>query len=243
MARSQRIRPIRIAFAVLVFAILLVTGFHLLTRSTPVEGDSSHASWIGLPRSGMDASEHAMRQLLKLAERYGVSNVPLSLHCGGAGLAPAPPDERYVAMIGEDAFSMPWVITLDVLGEEIIATWQELMPPPPSEAMPSATRSPFSPHASLRADRRTFDAVRSFWDSDALWHSEQKVDALECRDGMPVLLEACIHGRYAARFSNCDEAGYKAGQQLWQAFQDVLPPPPEAHWRDASGKPLPPDGR
>ena len=247
MRRGRHIRPGAIVVAVV--ALTLVTGatLHLAfggSRPSP----AGYQPWIGLPSGGMDAHEHAVRQVLIRTD----AAMSLARECGNP-FSRTGDGEHYVAHIGAGAFGPPaWRIAMDVRGRDVEIRWSEnglvgAPPPPPPQGAPLGVRSAtdenvtlVTPVRTLRLTRTEMDSVRARWRDSLLWDSPQDSISLNCLDGNPVFLEACIGGRYAARMRNCGTS-MQATARLWDAFNDVLPAPSPAYWRDGSGRPIPLD--
>ena len=70
---------------------------------------------------------------------------------------------------------------------------------------------------------RDAEPIREAWDSALLWHAKQGLRG--CSDGRVLFLQACVHGRYAARDRGCHTAASAQGQALWEAVTALLPAP------------------
>ncbi len=246
MDLSKRIKPFRIAFAALALIGALTTSLHWLSRGKPVPEDPLLDPWIGLPSSGMDASGFNARRALGMAfhaeDNYHYDS--LAFDCGNTFRETALGD-RYIARVGKDAFHAGWTIKLEVRGNKIEIAWKEAGLSAPPLPPPSARRADGShdmtdlvliqptSHASMT--RKELEQVRLAWDKASLWHSPQ--DSTECLDGVPIFLEACVAGRYAARFRNCNQPNMDDAQQLWQAFSTLLPAPAPAQYRQKGLQP------
>ncbi len=241
MGNDRRVRPAAIVLAGTVLAVGIGTIVHVAssnTRRPPVED----GTWIGLPTTGMDAGGHAVRQLLLRTDPA----TSLAFECGNPFLQRGASD-RYVAHIGKGAFGPPaWKVAMEVRGDDIEIRWSEdgltLPPPPPPPVVPSDVSGParadfklVAPTTITLKTRTELDQVRARWLDSSLWDAPQDSISLNCLDGNPVFLEACVGGRYAARMRNCGDS-MQATSLLWEAFNDVLPAPSRSYWRDASGR-------
>lgn len=196
----------------------------LRSAPPPVED----APWIGLPASGMDASQPALRQLLD--SPFGADH-DLADTCGSD--AAGTERERYRLRISRDAWRDVRAIAFVRRGDWLDIALSDGLPPPPPEPPHDGTEPPphdmVRPVATARIALRDAEPIRRAWNTQALWHAEQQ--PLGCRDGRPVTLEACIAGRYAIRHRNCDPAASDATQALWDAVTTLLPAPERASWR------------
>lgn len=213
-------------------------------RDQPAPVDPDGAPWIGLPKSGMDATQQSTRQVLRLGF-WGDGRDPaesLAFRCGSESET-LPTKERYVAYIGRNVWRPYWRVIFDVRGQQVDISLSESRlfepPPPPTFNGQNVDRHYYFPTTRLQKTRHQLELIRAAWNDADLWHAPQDERFDRCGDGNPVFLEACIDGRYAARFRNCDIASANSTSRLWQAFNDLLPPPPKPEWRDAAGNPIP----
>jgi hypothetical protein len=247
------IRASRIAWVGMAVIAVVVLWLWWNARERPAPIDPNDAPWIGLPKSGMDATEQNTRMLMSRAFEYGRESSysdsgSLAFECGEQHWRQSfDGKERYIARIGEGAWGPAWKVILDVHGDRIDVAWTEadsvIPPPPPPPAyrgkgkIPDLTLVTRVAHTSK--SRAELEPIRALWNDQALWHAPQDSSVFGCFDGDPIFLEACIDGRYAARFHNCDPPTLNTTSKLWQAFNDLLPPPPKPEWRDATGNPVP----
>lgn len=227
----------------IVLGVVVVTGFHLTQHIEPIKG-SANSPWIGLPKSGMDASDYPTRATILHATNGWPddSHASLASQCGSPlEMQNSELGERYVAHIGADAWGPFWTVVLDVHGDRIDITWGYDLPPPPppSDSSPDDYHlTSVTPVAKVQKSRAELEKIRGIWSDEALWHAPQDGAYFNCLDGNPVFLEACIDGRYAARARNCNASTFEATDKLWHAFKTLLPPPPKPEWRDAEGNVL-----
>lgn len=241
------IRAARIVFVstALVAATLLLLWWN--AREQPVPIDPKDAPWIGLPKSGMDATQPQIRQVIRvgfIGEGWSNQDDSLAFQCGNeSGISQV--RERYVAYVGRNPWSPSWKAIFDVSGQHVdvsLSTSQLFMPPPPPAGDgQSASRRYLVPVIHLSRTRAQLEPIRAAWSETILWDDPQNEWFNRCGDGNPVFLQACIDGRYAARFRNCDAPSSRASSKLWQAFNELLPPPPKPEWRDAAGNLIPDD--
>lgn len=229
-----RITVFGLLLAALGIAIVCFTG-----RRPPLPVDPYAAPWIGLPHGGMDASEFATRQIVSWGDwSQGGRFETLAYQCGNLERRSAVEKERYVANIGKDAWGPRWKVVMEVEQDDISIAWSHdgsafplPPPPPPGQATADASPEHILPVARIRKTRAEMEKIRALWNDEALWHAPQLVDAFMCTDGNAVFLEACVGGRYAGRYRNCNGSTYDATAKLWRAFNEALPPPPEPEWR------------
>lgn len=238
MGNGKRVRPAVIALVGI--ALVIGAGAIVHVASNDIRPPIAEGQpWISLPSTGMDAGEHAVRQVLLRTEPA----TSLAFECGNPHVQRSASD-RYVAHIGRGAFGPPaWRIAMEVRGDDIEIQWSEdglTSPPPPvvQPGMSDPARMSFTfvaPAMTTLKTRAELEHVRARWRDPSLWDSPQDSSSLNCLDGNPVFLEACVGGRYAARMRNCEDS-MQAALRLWEAFNKVLPAPPPSHWRDASGR-------
>jgi hypothetical protein len=241
------IRASRIAWVGVAAIAMAVLWLWQNARERPAPVDPSDTPWIGLPRSGMDATQEPTRKLLRRAFGYGSMDMPnhsLAARCGIDGNEPpyeGKKKDRYIARIGASAFQPAWKIVMDVDGNNIDITWsyRDDFPPPPPPPSDRDWPTMVLPASKTQKSRAEMEPIRKLWTDQTLWHAPQDADALNCLDGDPVFLEACVNGQYAARLRNCSMPAFKATDQLWRGFNAILPPPPKPEWRDAAGNPVP----
>lgn len=184
--------------------------------------------WIPLPRSGMDAADPLIRELLRSPFR---ENHGLSPSCGGYH---DDGSERYRIVISRNAWEDFREIEIVPHGEWLDIAVRDAFPPqPPDPHQVGAKQGEYieiHPTMRVRISRSDAEPIRRAWDTYGLWHAEQK--PLGCADGRPLTLEACIGGRYAIRHRNCDVDAYASTHQLWDAVTTLLPKPERAHYRE-----------
>ncbi len=218
-------------FRILLWLIALAcvgAGVALLSAPRHRLPPFEHAPWIGLPASGMDASQFALRQLLD--SPFGADH-DLADACGSDDAGPE--RERYRLRISRDAWRDFRAVEFVRRGDWLDVAVRDGLPPPPPEPSRDGIAPPsdvlLQPAATARIALRAAEPIRRAWNTQSLWHAEQQ--ALGCRDGRPVTLEACIAGRYAIRHRNCDPAAGEATQVLWDAVVKLLPAPERGYWR------------
>ncbi|MFZ5636480.1 MAG: hypothetical protein ACOY82_07805 [Pseudomonadota bacterium] len=184
--------------------------------------------WIPLPTTGVDASSPALRELI--ASPYAGERALV----GDCGIADDADRERYRLQIARNAWEDVREVEIVRRGEWLEIEVRDGFPPaplePPRDGRPSPEYDIVQPIAHARIHRRDAEPIRRAWDTQGLWHAEQK--PLGCSDGRPVTLEACIDGRYAIRHRNCDADAYPSTQALWDAITILLPKPERAYWRE-----------
>jgi hypothetical protein len=183
--------------------------------------------WIGLPQTGMDASQAPLRELL--VQSSGTRH-RLSATCGKGHDAER---ERYRLWVSRNTWHDFREIEFVPRGEWLEVSVRDGLPPPPPE--PPSDRAPapeyveVHPVVHARIRRRDAEPIRRAWDTQGLWHAAQK--PLGCADGRPITLEACIDGRYAIRLRHCDADAHLPTQDIWDAVERLLPAPERAHRR------------
>ena len=236
------IRPSRIllASAALVAAALLGMWWNARGRVAPI--DPNNSPWIGLPKSGMEATQPPIRQILFFGshgEGWNNRGDSLAYQCG-EDLPSGNIQERYVAYIGSH-WGKYRKVALDVHGDAIDVSIQAdsnlfVFPPYPDRSQTDP--SPYLPSTHVSKTRADLEPIRAAWDDANLWHSPQSGNAFSCYDSAPLFLEACVNGKYAARIRNCDASIVDSAGKLWHAINDLLPPP-ESDGRDAAGSVIP----
>jgi len=239
------IRASRIAWVGVVVVAALSAWMLWHARQQPAPTDPDDAPWIGLPKSGMDATQPSVRMVLHfgfISEGWSRPGDSLAFQCGNDP-GSSQIKERYVAYIGRDALTPSRKVVFDVNGQNIdisvSASRLFMSPPPPSINGNTTDVCYFAPVAHLHRTRDQLESIRTTWSDASLWHDAQDDEFDRCGDGSPVLLEACIDGRYAARYRNCNSRAMKATLNLWRAISGSLPPPPKPEWRDANGNLVP----
>jgi hypothetical protein len=212
------VRVRRVAVLAVLVAAMLAAAWLAWQRQPRPQAGTDAAPWIGLPATGMDASQRDTRQLLarKWDERDGLARA-----CGAPD---DPAGEHYALWIGKDAWGPFRALRFDVAGDAIQVSVRGGEPPPP---LPGATPTLEPPPVRVAFRRQALRQIRDLWRTEALWQAPQREGALDCLDGNPVTLEACVDGRYAVRHRNCDPAAGLATQRLWQAVVRQLPAPRE----------------
>ena len=235
----RSLRAAHVVAGCIALGLTAITCFHLAQQVEPIPRAVDATPWIGLPRSGMDASSPEVRMLV----RQGLGSMSvhsdqasLAFQCGSFFREPEF-GERYIAHIGESAWRPSWKIVMDVRGDDIDFSWREgaVHPPPPPPPGVADGLSLVAANSTLTKPRSQVENIRTLWRDPDLWDAPQDRQSFNCFDGNPVFLEACVDGRYAARARNCNTVTFEATDKLWRAFNDVLPAPPRAEWRDAKG--------
>jgi len=213
----------RIGWAALC-AALAVAAIAWISRPQPKAPTAKiDASWIPMPPDSMDASGFATRRLL-LAAGSTPEDDALTRACGSHDSDGA--SERYRAVIGDPLLKRDarmWSVDLRVQGSQIQVTVEDasfpLHPPPPGAR--DGTQPPAFAPRRYWLQKAELEPIRAAWAEPALWLAEQR--DVDCLDGRPVFLEACVRGRYAARARNCDSAADEAAQKLWTLLQKRFP--------------------
>lgn len=213
-----------VLWAALIAAVAIgVFLLHMQRRALPAVVD---APWIGLPESGMDASQPDVRRLL--AQSFGGAR-SLSERCG---MGHDVERERYRLWISRNTWEDAREIEFVPRGAWLEVSVRDGFPPPPEPPLDGARAPDSDPvqpivHANLR--RVDAEPIRRAWNTQGLWHAAQK--PLGCMDGRPIVLEACIDGRYAIRLRHCDAAAHAPTQAMWDAVERLLPAPERAYLR------------
>ncbi|TKR30632.1 hypothetical protein FCE95_11010 [Luteimonas gilva] len=205
-------------------AALAVAAIAWISRPQPKAlATKIDESWIPMPPDGMDASGFAARRLLFVADSMPEDDA-LTRTCGSYDSDGA--SERYRAVIGDPLLkpdARMWRLDLLVQGSQIQVTIEDAsfpLRPPPPDARDEAQAPAFAPRR-YWLQKAELEPIRAAWAEPALWLAEQR--DVDCFDGRPVFLEACVHGRYAARARNCDSAADEAARKLWTLLQKRFP--------------------
>jgi len=194
--------------------LLVLAGFVVLAwqaRSRAI-ASAPPGPWLELPAGGMDVSDWASRQWL----RDGLGD-GLAAQCGhDHGL----PRERYTARVPSDD-GRTWRAVIDIGADTAWVTASRdpgvrLAPQAPKTQAQDLARGPGAgganlalPHALPKAQ---LDALRRSWRSPALWAAP--VSESEDASLAPVVLEACVDGRYAVRLRRDSPAARELGSAL-----------------------------
>jgi hypothetical protein len=239
------IRASRIAWVSVAVIAMAVMWLWQNARERPSPLDPNAAPWIGLPKSGMDATQQSVRQVIDAGLRSDGADPTQSLafQCGSE-YGPVPIKERYVAHIGPNIWGPYWKVVFNVSGQQIDVSLKEssqlfMPPPPPPPDYRAGGATLFSETLRVSKARADLVRIRDLWSDARLWQAPQDIKGFSCSDGDPVFLEACVDGRYAARLRNCDPAVMETTNKLLQTFKELLPSPPKPEWRDATGNPIP----
>lgn len=224
------------------FAVVVTLGVLWLLRfASHPPAPRPGAEWIGLPVTGMDASNSATRDVLLQMEAINTDGThtdnprnSLALRCGSRSDEQMT-GETYVVLIGQ-SFLLPnreaWRAKFVVLDDQVEVTIQdarELVPqPPPSYPSEPGRKSDMTIAATpatkrLMLAKSTLQGVFDAWRNQSLWQTDQR--PLECFYGpaaATVLLEACVANRYAARSRGCDAESVYAVNNLWVALHRSL---------------------
>jgi hypothetical protein len=210
----------------LAFAAIVV-GVGLSRWRAPQSLRASEDIWIPLPPEGMDATQRPVREIIMRNTAWPDRLESLAWRCGGGDQDE--PREEYVAHIGDQMLEegqQAWDVTMIPRGGQMevrIADGRSIPPPPPPPGRTTLERNDavvdvhWASLASLRE-------IRDAWASKPLWLAAQK--DVQCVDGRPVLFEACVQGKYVARFRNCDGDADAAAARLWHLLKLRFPPPP-----------------
>jgi hypothetical protein len=230
----MRIDPHRLTLWLALFA----TGATYLALSPSYRQavpPSSESPWIGLPDSGMDASDLPLRELFNPDYHGGRKSdafLELAWTCGGfhdANDSRFP--ERYIAHVADSAWGPFQDIMIDVDEDQLLFSIRSGDVPPPPDGANAARMITIRPVMHVRMPKAKAEPIRRAWTNDTLWHAPQKQDF--CHDGARIRLEACIHGRYALRSRTCDGDAHQAADALRTAFKTLLPAPEPIHERPA----------
>jgi len=239
--RTSRVLMVSVALLAIVLLWLWWNG-----RERPAPDDPNDAPWIGLPKSGMDATQLPIRVAINAGFRLQEtdSNGSLAFACGQEDAAGWIKD-RYIAHVVANSHAEARKIVLDVHGQQIdvsVSSEENLfLPPfPDSRSLSEAGFQLYRPAIHLQKSRVELEPIRASWNDANLWRAPQDDRFYGCSDSVPIFLEACVNGRYAARLRNiCDPITGKAVSRLWQILNNHLPPPPKSEWHDAVGNPVP----
>jgi hypothetical protein len=210
-------------------ALIAAVGVYLalLPSQRPAPATILDPPWIGLPQTGMDASQPPLRELL--AQSSGARH-RLSATCGKGNDVER---ERYRLWVSRNTWEDFREIEFLPRGEWLEVSVRDGLPPPPPEPTRDGATTPddieVHPIVHARIRRRDAEPIRRAWNTQGLWHAEQK--PLGCHDGRPIVLEACIDGRYAIRLRHCDADAHLPTQAMWEAVERLLPVPEPAYWR------------
>lgn len=199
----------------------------------------SESPWIGLPDSGMDASDFPLRDLFNpdwQGGRRGDAFLDLAWTCGGfLDKNDARFPERYIAHVSDDAWNPRWGIIIDVEQDQLLFSIrsEDIPPPPSADGENTGDRITIRPVTHVRMEKSQAEPIRQAWNNAALWHAPQK--EIGCNDGATLRLEACIRGRYAIRSRTCDSDAHQAAETLRATFKVLLPAPEPIHERPAPG--------
>jgi hypothetical protein len=203
----------------------------------------SWTPWIGLPASGMDASSQNTREALfeleqiESSEREQIASYDTLIHrCGrdDGGSGEKDSTEIYVARMGDSYFTgaRGWRVEFSVERDQITATISDATggllpppPPPPGSKSPPPSQQPMPAPKVVWLTKAQLRPIADIWRDPKLWDAPQ--ETVECVDGMPSILEACVHGHYAMRDLHCS-SGSQQAFTLWKTMQRLLPPPDEA---------------
>lgn len=194
------------------------------------------AHWIGLPATGMDASYANVRELLAMQFRSSPLRSPMMSLSEQCGNLPTSLPERYVAHVSAGPHGPFRDVLIDVEHDGLSVSVRDGAgvpappPPPPDSVLGQDLSIEVRPVTRLRLSFAEGESIRRAWSERSLWH-EPQADAL-CHDGQPMVLEACIDGRYAARHINCSEAALAASNAMWTTLAEALPAPQPVEWRD-----------
>jgi hypothetical protein len=232
----MRIDPHRLTLWLALFA----TGATYLALSPSYRQATppvSESPWIGLPDSGMDASDFPLRELFNpdgQGGRRGDAFLDLAWTCGGFRDAhDSRFPERYIALVSDSAWGPRQDIIIDVDKDQLLFSIRsgDHPPPPPGPEVSAPETITMRPVTHVRMPRSKAALIRQAWNSDVLWHAPQKENA--CNDGATLRLEACIRGRYAMRSRTCASEAHQAADALRTAFKTLLPAPQPAYERPA----------
>jgi hypothetical protein len=195
--------------------------------------------WIGLPDSGMDASDLPLRELLNPYYREAGRGEPFHDLAWTCGLFHGTGDslvlERYVAHVSDSAWRPALDVIIDVDKDQLRFSIRsgDMPPPPPPSPDTADTRDTITirPVTHMRMSKSQAEPIHRAWNSEALWHAPQKQGL--CMDGAEMMLEACVGGQYAIRRRTCDDQARQAADTLRTAFKTLLPTPEPIYERPA----------
>lgn len=227
IANVRRIAILALILAGLAGALVL-TPIWIPRHGDPV---AKPAIWIPMPKSGMDARQSAIRELLSYNTTFR-SDTTLAIRCGSesSGIEPS---EEYSIAIGDNSLSpngQQWKVNLIPTGNDIEVTIHvESSYPPPPPPEPGKPTSP-SPKIQNRivhdhVPRRDLQPIHDALANPDLWLGPQGIEPFGCHDGRAVMIEACVHGQYVARLRNCDAASGEPAQKLWDMLKQRFPQP------------------
>ena len=186
--------------------------------------------WIGLPaiddRMSSQDARVAMFEVERAEESGGARYYGDTLigQCGKS-FGDWQGSERYVVNMAESAFSgaKSWRIEMDVEGDQVKARVEyasNVVAPPPLRVPGTRTAAPprTSPPRTIALPKASLQPIADAWRGERGWNAPQQ--PLECMDGRPLVLEACVHGRYAMRKLQCDALG--SGDRLWRELHRRL---------------------
>lgn len=194
--------------------------------------------WIGLPAGGMDASSQSLREAMnelaqiEVWEKGEAPGETLIHRCGEPVAVNEDPDtsEIYVARLADSAFAgaRAWHVRFAVEGDQIrVAIHSEVALTPPPPPPPGATKSPVPPLRPANAIKEVvftksqLQPIADAWRDPGGWGAPQP--GVECSDGMPAILEACVRGHYGMRDLGCSPSAHP--MRLWKEIQRLLPAP------------------
>ena len=217
-------------------------GLGLLWSSRPIPHSPARpllTPWIGLPQTGMNASYQPIRDALIRASSYAEDGTrthgdvyrSLAWACSSDSDAA----ETYVALIGPSFFSPDQQglrVKFVVQGDEVDVAIQDsgplgIPPPPPPPGAKSYSEIELPAPKRLSLAKYSLQPVADAWRDQDLWQAEQKPIGV-CTDERTIILEACVHGRYAVRDRGCDAPASWKVEKLQDALHRVLPPPGKA---------------
>lgn len=204
-------------------------------RSAPhIPPMPSPTSWIGLPESGMDATDPFVRQALLRASSHGGFDEgrydSLVASCGSGIIDSA--DETYVIVLASPGLTpnpQARRVTFAVYGDQVSVGIQDahslVFPPPPplKNSRLSSDPAQIPTTTWIMFPKSRLQPIADAWRNRALWQAPQQ--GAFCTDAGVVILEACVGGRYAARDRSCGlETGVNDGLNgLWSVMSRLLP--------------------
>lgn len=227
-------RPIRIIAMTLIVAgvagALMLKPIWLRSRQP---ASASPLTWIPLPQDGMDARQWAVRELLSHHETPMPNDGEFGLRCG-SNTSDGEPTEQYSIDIGDPLLlrnAQRWKVAIVPIGEDMDITIHVIAPyPPPPLPEPGkeglvADSSIHDWSTHLRIGRSEMRPIQDALANQELWLAPQGEEPFDCLDGRPVMIEACVHDRYFARFRNCDAGSGAPAQKLWDLLRLRFPHP------------------